>query len=244
MDALRAKLALFKMIDQFMYSGVKEDGTEYFDDYCESAGEMAFTVLGFEDDRVSKEEFYAAYDKLLAEIAELNGTEVSFSHLEYYKSEWEKKQARSKSDVLFEATQTNWGLIPSERGKWLSTNFIINRDGRFQIYHNYDEYKHAKSITEEYDVYTKGKLSDEDLNKLTDILSNKFNGSEPSDGDDGECWSMKSYAVGHEYEVSGYIYGVEALEEISKLILSLMEDEAGDNISDAELLKELAKNGW
>ena len=55
---LEAKIALCKMIAQFMYERTDDDGVEYFNNYCESAGEAAFSVLGFEDDIIPKTEFY------------------------------------------------------------------------------------------------------------------------------------------------------------------------------------------
>lgn len=91
-ELLYAKLALFKMIDQFMYEVTDETGTEYFDDYCESAGEHAFSVLGFEDDRITKEEFYRKYDELSAEICEINGVTPVISTLDYYLKEKKEKE--------------------------------------------------------------------------------------------------------------------------------------------------------
>ena len=51
-ELLEAKVGLCKMIVQFMYERTDDDGVEYFDNYCESAGEWAFSVLGFEEDRI------------------------------------------------------------------------------------------------------------------------------------------------------------------------------------------------
>ena len=82
---LEAKWALFAMIAQFMYEIKDEHGEEYFYNRCESAGERAFDVLGFEDDQISKREFYARYDKLLDEIWELRGNEPrGWSYLQGY----------------------------------------------------------------------------------------------------------------------------------------------------------------
>ena len=79
------KRALFKMIDQFMYT-TKLDGVEYFDNYCESAGEAAFSQLDFEFDRIPKEEFYKRYDELNNELWKFNGNtdEYPISYLQYY----------------------------------------------------------------------------------------------------------------------------------------------------------------
>lgn len=83
-ELLEAKLALFCMIDQFMYEVTDETGAEYFDDYCESAGEHAFAVLGFEGDRISKEEFYRRYDDLENELRQMYGNKYTSDKLGWY----------------------------------------------------------------------------------------------------------------------------------------------------------------
>lgn len=84
-ELLRHKIALFKMIHQFMYTVTDENGIEYFDDYCESAGEAAFDALGFEHDTISKEEFFKRYDECRTELCEMNGIKNVYSLLECYK---------------------------------------------------------------------------------------------------------------------------------------------------------------
>jgi len=64
---LDLKIALCQMIMQFMHTSVSEDGVEYFDNYCESAGEAAFSILGLTEDRVPKRAFYHLFDHLLQE---------------------------------------------------------------------------------------------------------------------------------------------------------------------------------
>lgn len=219
-----AKLALFKMIDQFMYCGINEDGTEYFDDYCESAGEMAFSVLGFEEDRISKEEFYAAYDKLSNQIREMNGVESdSVSYLEHYRSEWKKKQSRSKSDILFEATERDLGNKSDrncENANKIGTNYIINRDGTFEIYELFDACKYSNSVTEEYDIYSKGKLTDDELNNLMDILKEEL--VEQADNTSNTYWRMYSYAYGIESKLDGSIDGNEVAEQLANILRGLI----------------------
>lgn len=90
-ELLYAKLALFSMIDQFMYEITDEDGNEYFDNYCESAGESAFSVLGFTDDRISKEEFYRRYDELRDEMYKLNNLSYRSNYLDWYLEDKAKK---------------------------------------------------------------------------------------------------------------------------------------------------------
>lgn len=92
---LEAKIALCKMISQFMYERTDENGVEYFDNYCESAGEAAFSVLGFEEDMIPKTEFYKLYDKLSNELFMLRtGEPYPISHLECYLEDWEKRKAK------------------------------------------------------------------------------------------------------------------------------------------------------
>jgi len=64
---LRAKLSLIKMVHQFMYT-VTIDGELYYDDYCESAGESAFSVLEIEDDRIKAEDFCKLHEKIEREL--------------------------------------------------------------------------------------------------------------------------------------------------------------------------------
>lgn len=84
-ELLRHKLALFAMIQQFVYSITDKNGVEYFDDYCESAVEKAFSALGFEHDRISKEDFFKRYDECRTKLCEMNGVKNVYSLLEYYK---------------------------------------------------------------------------------------------------------------------------------------------------------------
>lgn len=94
-ELLEAKIGLCKMIDQFMYERKDDDGIEYFDNYCQSAGEWAFSVLGIEEDRIPKTEFYKLYDQLMNELFMLRtGEPYPISLLECYKEEWEKKREK------------------------------------------------------------------------------------------------------------------------------------------------------
>lgn len=94
-ELLEAKVALCKMIGQFMYERTDDDGVEYFDNYCESAGEWAFSVLGFEEDSIPKTEFYRLYDQLMNELFMLRTSEpYPLSHLECYMMEWELKREK------------------------------------------------------------------------------------------------------------------------------------------------------
>lgn len=78
-----------------MYEVTDENGIEYFDNYCESAGEHAFSVLGFEDDRISREEFYRRYDELMNELYEINNLPYTGNYLRWYLEEKAKKSNKT-----------------------------------------------------------------------------------------------------------------------------------------------------
>ena len=54
---LNAKRAIFKMIAQFHYPTMFEDGELYICNYCESALETAFEVLGIEENYIPLMDF-------------------------------------------------------------------------------------------------------------------------------------------------------------------------------------------
>ena len=57
MELLRAKDAIFRLIGQFHRASKFDNGEFYIYDYCESALEMAFTVLGIEEDCIKLMDF-------------------------------------------------------------------------------------------------------------------------------------------------------------------------------------------
>ena len=52
MELLRAKETIFKLISQFHHATKLDDGELYIYNYCESALESAFNVLGIEEDYI------------------------------------------------------------------------------------------------------------------------------------------------------------------------------------------------
>lgn len=70
-EILECKLALIKMIYQFMYT-TNIDGEVYFDNYCESAGESAFKVLGIKNDQIKVRELCELEEKLSRELWSIN----------------------------------------------------------------------------------------------------------------------------------------------------------------------------
>lgn len=71
-DLLRAKDAIFRMIEQFHHCTQKDDGNYYIKNYCESALERCFQVLNFEDDEVPLMEFCQAWEDNNRKIWEYN----------------------------------------------------------------------------------------------------------------------------------------------------------------------------
>lgn len=103
---LEAKEALFAMIDQFMYT-TSHNGEEVFYDQCEHAGEMAFGVLGFKDDIISKREFYRLYDKNSNAVREVRGAApMPFSREEWYLEDLAERQKRRDKYAI-------------QKGKWI-----------------------------------------------------------------------------------------------------------------------------
>lgn len=60
---LRAKDAIFKLIGQFHHAVKFEDGELYIYDYCESALERAFNVLGIEEDYIPLLDFCKLWEE-------------------------------------------------------------------------------------------------------------------------------------------------------------------------------------
>lgn len=62
MELLKAKDAIFRLIDQCYGCFLGTDGNYYMTDYYESALERAFAVLGFDKDEVPLMEFCQAWE--------------------------------------------------------------------------------------------------------------------------------------------------------------------------------------
>lgn len=56
-ELLRAREAIFKLISQFHHAKKFDDGELYIYNYCESALESAFNVLGIEEDYIKLMDF-------------------------------------------------------------------------------------------------------------------------------------------------------------------------------------------
>ena len=144
-ELLEAKIGLCKMIDQFMYERKDDGGVEYFDNYCQSAGEWAFSVLGFEEDRIPKTEFYKVYDQLMNELFMLRtGEPYPISLLECYIEEWEKRREKLIEEKRQEELCS--GCRYSDCGSCENYNTMcyrcpcddcVEEDGKMSNYYNY-----------------------------------------------------------------------------------------------------------
>lgn len=72
-DLLYAKNAIFKLISQFHRASRFEDGEIYIYNYCESALEAAFNVLGIEDDYIKLMDFCQLREDNDRAIWKING---------------------------------------------------------------------------------------------------------------------------------------------------------------------------
>jgi hypothetical protein len=101
-ELLRCKVALFKMIDQFGWQ-TEYKGEHCISTLCESAGEWAFYALGLEDDPITMEKFYTEFDKVWTEWCHANGTEPTFSYLEFYKEDVQAGRLHALTDDELDA---------------------------------------------------------------------------------------------------------------------------------------------
>ena len=72
LELLKAKDAIFKLIGQFHRASKFDDGKLYIYDYCESALELAFTVLGIEPDFIPLLDFCKMWEDNNRAIWEIN----------------------------------------------------------------------------------------------------------------------------------------------------------------------------
>ena len=141
-ELLEAKIGLCKMIIQFMYEYTDDDGVEYFDNYCESAGEWAFSVLGFEEDRISKTEFYKLYDQLMNELFMMRtGEPYPISHLDGYMKEWEKNRekllAKKRQEELCSGCKfSDCGYCDRYDQMHCHCDNCVKEDGKMSNYYN------------------------------------------------------------------------------------------------------------
>ena len=92
---LKAKLAIFKLIAQFHHPTKFHDGELYIYNYCESALESAFEVLGIEDDYISLMNFCRLWEEVDREYRgdeQFNGitADIRYEYMKKDYESWEK----------------------------------------------------------------------------------------------------------------------------------------------------------
>lgn len=87
-ELLRAKEAIFKLISQFHHATQLDDGELYIYNYCESALESAFNVLGIKEDYIKLIDFCQMWEDVNRAIWAINLADKPFNGFtanEYYK---------------------------------------------------------------------------------------------------------------------------------------------------------------
>ena len=93
-DLLRAKDAIFRLIGQFHRASKFDNGELYMYDYCESALEHAFTILGIEEDFIPLLDFCKMWEDNNRALWGIN-----LSHLQYAGVTAEKYYQIFKEDL-------------------------------------------------------------------------------------------------------------------------------------------------
>lgn len=95
MELLRAKEAIFKLISQFHRVSKFDDGELYIYNYCESALEAAFNVLGVEENYIKLMDFCKMWEDNSRAIWSINIPNEPFKgitaamHYDVFKEEYE-----------------------------------------------------------------------------------------------------------------------------------------------------------
>lgn len=95
MELLRAKEAIFKLIGQFHCVSKFDDGELYICNYCESALEAAFNVLGIEENYIKLMDFCKMWEDNSRAIWTINIPNEPFNgitadiHYDVFKEDYE-----------------------------------------------------------------------------------------------------------------------------------------------------------
>lgn len=104
MELLRAKEAIFKLIGQFHRATKFDDGELYIYDYCESALESAFNVLGIEEDYIKLMDFCKMWEDNSRAIWAINLLDEPFGsitadiHYQIFKEDYERWERQCDED--------------------------------------------------------------------------------------------------------------------------------------------------
>ena len=97
MELLRAKEAIFKLIGQFHRPTELSDGELYIYNYCESALESAFDVLGIEENYIKLQDFCQMWEDNNRAIWAINLPNESFNgitadvYYDMFKEDYERQ---------------------------------------------------------------------------------------------------------------------------------------------------------
>lgn len=105
MELLRAKEAIFMLIGQFHHATKFDDGELYIYNYCESALEWAFDVLGIEENFIKLADFCQMWEDNNRAIWAINLPNEPFDgitadiHYNVFKEDYEFWQRRVEEDA-------------------------------------------------------------------------------------------------------------------------------------------------
>lgn len=103
-ELLRAKEAIFKLIGQFHSATRFKDGELYIYNYCESALESAFDVLGIEENYIKLADFCQMWEDNTRAIWAITLPNEPFSgitadiHYDVLKEDYERREAWLEED--------------------------------------------------------------------------------------------------------------------------------------------------
>ncbi len=131
------------------------------------------------------------------------------------------KEKTDQHTELFTASQSNWGLVSNQEDYWSSSYWTVYYDGTVEYYESYNLSGETSRVTWE--------LSDEDYERLCRNLQGKFLlCNEGVDACDGTGWSMTYHSTDGKkiHNFSGYMYGIQVLEDIVEILDSDMREQA------------------
>ena len=132
--------------------------------------------------------------------------------------------------LLLEATEHNWGLMGP--GSWNHTNWTIQSDGE------YSASMHYNSTEGDWDsnptvIHESGKMPQADFEHLVSVAKQKWHVGIESYGCDGSSWEMRMHSPSGKVLKrwkEGYIFGQPVMEEIAKVLLTLVDEDAEEHL--------------
>lgn len=118
--------------------------------------------------------------------------------------------------LVLDISHVSWSLRCA--GMWASTTWKIYKDLTTEIYDLYGD----EEIDKKYVI----KLEDHLYKKILNYLEEAKQKDRKVDACDGSAWSIVQYEDGKEIwnRKLGYIYDIQPLEEIEKILIDLIKD--------------------